>query len=364
MKNRFIHRLQHFFQRNLPYWFFSFLFSLSACDALAQECLNVGSGNIFFSPVEIDIGRGASLGDFIGQWNSVTASPWICGKIDPDDGDFRMGVVASSSDPIYGTTTTDGLGHTIFETTIKKGLGYILRWRATYKGETSEWQALNAGVPIRPETLFGPIEYENKQRFPLNIEIQIQFVKTSNGLTSGNVPAFDIITTWPYNDFNDGLYISKGPSRKVSYPSGNLSIVSGGTCTTPNVDVVFPTVSSSVFSGIGSTAGMSAFEIQFDNCPAGLNSIGYYFSPTTGVIDPANGVFSLDAGSTAQGVGIQLLTADSTPVVFNSTYILSDYSPSTINSYTVPFKAAIYQTGASVMAGKVQGSVTFTLDYK
>ena len=365
MKTLFIHHLQHLFQRNLPYWFFSFLFSSLAFDALALECDIVGAGNINFLPAVISVGRDASPGDLIGQWNSTTASPaWACGKDNPMHGVLKIGVIVLSSNPIYGTTTADGLSHTIYQTGKKAGLGYILRWRATYKGETSEWQALNGVEDNPPQTMFGPVEYEDKQQFPLNIDIQIQFVKTSNGLTSGNVQAFDIMMTWPYSDFDDGRFGEKGPSRKVSYPSGNLSIVSGGTCTTPNVDVVFPPVYPNTFAGIGSTAGMTRFEIQFNNCPAGLNSIGYYFSPTTSVIDPANGVFSLHASSTAQGVGIQLLTADNTPVVFNSTYVLGDYDPSSSNNYTVPLKAAIYQTDESVTPGEVKGLVTFTLDYK
>ena len=366
MKNPFIHHFQHLFQRNLTYWFFSFLLSSTALDALAQECEIAGTGNIVFPPVVIPVGRDASPGDFIGQWNSVAVSPaWLCGKESPYHAVLRIGVLVYSTKSIYGTTTADGLSHTIFETTIKKGLGYILRWRATYKGETSEWRALKGGYPTRPsQTMFGPVEYENKQKFPLNIDIQIQFVKTSNDLTSGVVPNLDIMEIWPYSDFGGGEYGGNGPYRIVSYSPGNPVIASGGTCTTPNVDVVFPTVSSSEFNGIGSTAGMTPFELRFNNCPAGLNSIGYYFSPTTGVIDSANGVFSLDTGSTAQGVGIQLLAEDKMPVVFNSTYVLSDYNPSSINSYTVPLKAAIYQTDDSVMAGKIKGSVTFTLDYK
>ena len=365
MKTLFIHHLQQLFQRNLPYWFFSFLFSSSVFGAPAMDCVSAGEDNIFFPPVEIHVGRDVPPGDLIGQWNSVSVSPaWICERITPSYGIVKIGVAGLSGDPIYGTTTVDGLSHTIYDVWNKEGLGYILRWRATYRGETSEWQALNGSDPLPPQTLFGSVEYEDRKPFPLNIDIQVHFVKTSNGLTSDVVSAFNTIAALPFMTYNDGANVEVGPLRMASYSLGDFVIFAGGTCTTPNVDVVFPTVVLGAFTGIGSTAGMTPFELKFDNCPAGLNSIGYYFSPTTDVIDPANGVFSLDAGSTAQGVGIQLLTEDSTPVVFNSTYILSDYNPSSINSYTVPLKAAIYQTGESVMAGEVQGSVTFTLDYK
>ena len=122
------------------------------------------------------------------------------------------------------------------------------------------------------------------------------------------------------------------------------------------------------FSGTGSVAALTPFNLLFNDCPAGMNSISYRFNATTSILNAAKGVVALDPTATAKGVGIQLLTANSTPIVFSpatgSTYKLDSYNPSIRGSYTVPLLAGIYQVSSQVTAGSIKGAVTFTLDYR
>jgi len=148
--------------------------------------------------------------------------------------------------------------------------------------------------------------------------------------------------------------------------AGMVTFEGGGTCTTPDVPVKLPSLPASDFPGAGSVKGTTTFNLQFQNCPSGLYSIGYYFTPTTSIVDAAQGVVALDGSSTATGIGVQLTEDNGTALKFgvNNTYPLTTYAPSTVNSYSIPLKASYYQTGNSVNGGDVSTSVTFTLDYQ
>src|SRR5690606_16932028 len=124
------------------------------------------------------------------------------------------------------------------------------------------------------------------------------------------------------------------------------------------------TVPRDAFRGIGSTAATTPFSLAFNQCPAGYQSIGYSFAPTTQVLDAARGVVALAASSTATGVGLQLAQRDGTPVSFGRIYPLSDYDPQRVGNYAVPLQASLIQMSPTVTSGTVRSAVTFTLDYK
>ena len=352
----------------------SFLGALSLLSAapswasgLGIDCVYPDTYYVYLPPMTINVGRDAPVGEPIGPWTTASALPtWTCYRTSTSYGVILLGVAAYGPYTKYGNITVDGQNFGIYNSTVKTGLGYIVRWRTTYNGQTSPWQALsaNGGVTVAPETLFGPVEYDAQTRFPLNVEVQVQFVKTSTGLTAGNVAAFDPLYIQPYRSLNGGSQIDQGPYRIVDYKAGDLKIATGGTCTTPNVNVPFPTVPISAFTGIGSTAGVTSFNLSFNNCPAGFNSIGYTFSPTTSIADAGQGVVTLSTTSTAKGVGIQITTNDNTPIQYGSVYNLENYDPFNTKSYTVPFKAALYQYESQASAGSIKGAVTFTMTYK
>ncbi|MGL5389757.1 MAG: fimbrial protein [Serratia sp. (in: enterobacteria)] len=172
--------------------------------------------------------------------------------------------------------------------------------------------------------------------------------------------------------------------------------VSTQTCTTPDVSVQLGTYEKSLhFKGINSTTPWIDSSISLTNCPtfhgfynqdnsallfdynAGgavsvgasiNNSIGVRLTPTTKVINAANGIMAIDStvAGAASGVGIQLGWGESsqTPTLFNfaaeqSVTLPKDGSP----TIRVPLVARYIQTAANPTPGKANGKVTLTINY-
>ena len=124
------------------------------------------------------------------------------------------------------------------------------------------------------------------------------------------------------------------------------------------------TYSVSSFKGVGSVAAVMPFNLAFNDCNTGLTRIQYQFAAPGGVAVPAKGVINLtNDGSTAKGIGLQVTDGNGTPIVFNQSYNLTGVTSSG-TSYTVPFKAAYYQTGATVGPGSANAALTFTINYQ
>jgi len=141
--------------------------------------------------------------------------------------------------------------------------------------------------------------------------------------------------------------------------------VSVSACTTPDVTVDLGSHQQSVFTGIGSvTKSPVGFNIAVNACPTGLTKIQYEFIPVNAVLDATNGVLALSSGSTATGIGVQLKDSSGSPLQYNVPYTLSDYNTSTGGSYTIPLKAAYYQTAPSVTPGSANAVLTFTMTYQ
>src|SRR5471032_458372 len=80
--------------------------------------------------------------------------------------------------------------------------------------------------------------------------------------------------------------------------------------------------------------------------------------------DGSNGVFSLSSGSTATGIGIQILRADGTPVP-----LVTDVSFGAIKDgvdKTLDFKAQYYQIldSSQIRPGKAEGALGFTVTFQ
>jgi len=204
----------------------------------------------------------------------------------------------------------------------------------------------------------------------IHIETQIRFVKR-NASRSVLAPGYQ-------KNIADPIYIrhAQKVGNTVSHgsdtylisqlPKGRATFVGGGTCTTPSVPVKLPDADVSEFSRPGPLlTKTTAFELEFQSCPAGLYGIGYYFTPTTAILDAAQGVIALDGRSTATGIALQLMQDNGAALQFGpaNTYPLA-YDPSTVNTYKVPLKVSYYQTSASITSGTVSASMTVTLKYQ
>ena len=187
--------------------------------------------------------------------------------------------------------------------------------------------------------------------------IEIQLFRDSRTPKSGSLKPF-LFNMYFIVNYKAGL-LSEAASI---YLAADTTFIAG-TCMVPSQTVVLPTVSPANFNGIGSTAGTKPFMVQFRDCPAGFNKIGYQFVPVNGQVQGLPGTLALHPASTAAGVGIQLFNAQ------QSEYVpLGQSRPTPYNgqagSYTLPFTASYVQTGPLVRSGLVRADAVILLDYQ
>lgn len=351
----------------------SFLTLVAMCgvaraDGTWVNCDRTNGYYQYFDSTTIQVGKDAAVGDLLGNWvTSYNPTAWTCShRTNYQSYAIPMAVQGYPPYTIWGTTQVDGQSYNVYNTAVKVGLGYIARWRYTVKGQTSDWYPLMVanGVYQTPTQLFTVTG--DGSSWNLGVDVQIRFVKTSTSLTAGSTSVFDPMYMRHYQTYGGSTSVGSGTYMIADFLAGGLVIsTTGGTCTTSDVTVNLPPVSRTDFSGVGYTAARTDFNLNFTKCPAGLSSISYLFTPTTAIINNANGVFALASASTASGVGIQLLNEQDIPLSFNTAYLLTDYDSTQNNAnYTVPLRAGLYQTEMNVSSGTVNGAVTFTLVYK
>ena len=135
------------------------------------------------------------------------------------------------------------------------------------------------------------------------------------------------------------------------------------TCTAavdPTV-VTLSAVSTTAFTGNGSTAGQQPFQVQL-NCVSGANlsitlsTTSHFGNNNLGVINNATGT------GYAQNVGVQILKQDgSTPVTFGKAISEGATQNGTMN---LAFYARYYQNSTTnVTVGQVSATATYTLTY-
>ncbi|MFL5520677.1 MAG: fimbrial protein [Gemmatimonadales bacterium] len=148
--------------------------------------------------------------------------------------------------------------------------------------------------------------------------------------------------------------------HRLQLSSFNTQVTGSAPCTASNMTVNLGSHGASEFGGVGSTTAATDFTIELKNCPAGMRRIAYQIDPATTVV-PGTGssVVTLNAGSTATGVGVQLLDGSGAPIAVATQLTVGDSG----GSYTIPLKARYYKTAASVGAGSASSAVTFTITY-
>ena len=148
--------------------------------------------------------------------------------------------------------------------------------------------------------------------------------------------------------------------HRLRISSFNTQVTGNAPCTVSNVSVNLGSHAPSEFGGVGSTAAASAFMIELKNCPAGMRRIAYQIDPATAIVPgTGNSVVTLNAGSTATGVGVQLLDGAGAPLALASQQSIGDSG----GSYTIPLKARYYKTAAIVGGGSANSAMTFTITY-
>ncbi|MBX9404844.1 type 1 fimbrial protein [Pseudomonas baetica] len=144
------------------------------------------------------------------------------------------------------------------------------------------------------------------------------------------------------------------------------------------IDVPMGNWEKRVFNGKNSTTDAQSFAITLNSCIAGsnypVNGANAYFTgnfaniqidgnKTSTIIDAANGILSLSSDSTAQGVAIQVLRDNGTPMNLGQPVQLNRVVNGTT---TVPLKARYIQIaeGATPTPGSANGYASFSVTYR
>lgn len=338
-------------------------------DGTWVNCTRTSGYYQYFDSTTVQVGKDAAVGDLLGNWmTSSNPTAWTCKHV-TNYQSYTVPMAVQGYPPyrVWGTMQIDGQTYNVYDTVVKDGLGYVARWRYTVKGQLSDWYPLTiaTGGNQTPSQLFN-VSYDDDNSWNIGVDVQVRFVKIKPSLTAGSTTVFDPMYMRHYQTYGGKDFVGGGTYMIAQFRAGGLVIsTTGGTCTTSDVNVNLPPASRASFTGVGYTTSRKDFDLVFTKCPAGLANISYLFTPTTAIIDNSQGVFAISLTSSASGVGIQLLNAQDEPLSFNTSYLLTEYDPTVDNAtYTVPLRAGLYQTEASVTPGGINGAVTFTLSYK
>ncbi|MBE8595240.1 fimbrial protein [Xenorhabdus sp. BG5] len=199
---------------------------------------------------------------------------------------------------------------------------------------------------------------------PNGVVSQVMNVGSSRGIGTGNralsskfyIEINGTVQSGTVNEIIITMADTKNKNTVFTYkiPSFN---VTARTCeiTTPIVNVPMGAVLKNHFKNIGDTAGGRSFEINVQ-CKGSPNANITWEPGKTNT----NGVINADSTSSATGIGIQMLDDKDNPVKFGERQALG-----IINSLkTLSYKAKYYQISHIVIAGSVNATATFTVDYK
>lgn len=203
--------------------------------------------------------------------------------------------------------------------------------------------------------------------------VPLQFSETSMWLRAKiptPSPQLRVIQTGPIKEgamIPAGLLASVVSSDAQTFATFNLTnpiYVVAGACKTPDVSVDMTRGNKiSSFKKIGSRTNPVAFNIKLVECPNFLKAVKYSIKANTKIIDANNGVVSLDAASTAKGIGLQVSRGNDQPVTIGAEYTFAGYDREG-GDFMIPFSASYIQTDASIEAGIADTSLTFIMSYQ
>lgn len=140
---------------------------------------------------------------------------------------------------------------------------------------------------------------------------------------------------------------------EVTSQTCNVSI--NGETTSPVV--LLPTVSSSVLTTAGQTAGNTGFSIEIKDCTQASKAKAWIYTALNG----SNGNV-LNTGGTASNVEIRLLDGVTQQQVF-MTHATSQATISSSGTASIPLVAQYYSTG-NTSAGSVIGTAMYIMAYE
>lgn len=137
-----------------------------------------------------------------------------------------------------------------------------------------------------------------------------------------------------------------------------------GSCQTPSVPVQMgDDYQLQDFRDVGATPRVIKFNIALNQCQRGIQKVTYQLKATTQVLDANKGVVALSAGSTAKGIGLQLMNDAGQPIALDTTYPFNGFN-STDTDFKIPLSAAYYRLASGKLeAGTANTEVSFIMSY-
>ncbi len=126
--------------------------------------------------------------------------------------------------------------------------------------------------------------------------------------------------------------------------------------------VTLPTLSTSAFQGIGSTAGSTHFSIAMTNCSLSLMLVNTYFEPGPTTSAEGRLINQSFGGASVDG---QIQNANGSPLNLADAYGSQNTTPTSIigRSATQHYNIAYFSNASPMQAGEFTSSVVYTLVY-
>jgi major type 1 subunit fimbrin (pilin) len=302
--------------------------------------------------------RDAPVGTRISPWTSRQTAgrqTWRCTV----PADVNIGPAYRAGLPRAGQLhySEGGESFPVFTTNVQ-GVGLVI---GVNSGAGGNWyggdNARLHGVPTNWEVAVGTTS-SSRQPMGFGTRMSFAFVKTGP-ITAGAVNLPGAVLQVGIDAMYDG-----NPQAIVDVRASGSPTFSEVACTTPNVNVNMGTRSHTDFQGVGSAAPATAFTIDVNNCPGGLNGIQYRVDAVTQVLNSANSVVALDGNSNAQGIGVQLLDGAGAVLPLGVDKPFTGYNRTSGGSYKIPLKARYYKTGEVIRGGTANTAMTFTMTYQ
>lgn len=299
--------------------------------------LSSPSGNTsvtFVLPTTISIAANTSNGTVIATSAQAvpTNPPTItCGWQPGNSGNWHVSAQIMN----YGVVNSRGgnlADNVTYETSIP-GVGYRITLSGTYlKAYSLDSQSVS-------QTTFDEAS-------------SLELIKTGP-IASGSVLAAGKLADWQWNGPN------ASPLIPETFALGNSITFTTPSCTivTDPVNVTLPTVATNAFTGVGAVSGKQPFQIDLA-CPPGTAVAR--ITMHTAAPDSHPGVVAPAGAGYATGIGVQVLDANSNPMVFEAQSVVTPPNAAT----AIPYFAQYFQTAPTVSGGNVKATVTFDIFYQ
>lgn len=312
-------------------------------------CTGAAKTEIISMPISVTVPRDAPDGTKLTAWTPSPATQnWFMCSSNVQE---RIGAGSTSLLTASGMTIVDnGVTYPVFKTNLP-GVGIAMGARHYANG--CGWEANWLPVPATGRIGYGCNSLDLR---PNGGQIRVMLVKIG-AITPGLVSAGPVAQGQLYAN---GGWDLRWPIT-ISTTATQVAVLS---CSTPDVLVDLGSHKSSEFKGPGTFTSMTGFKVALKSCPAGINRVGYQIDAVTPILNVASSVVALNSGSTATGVGVQLLDGSGNVFPLGTSKSLGGYNSITGGDYAIPFNARYYQTGPAVGAGTANTAMTFTMSYE